>query len=79
MLKASNLNAVHNVSLFLGALVDALCGLSRTAEVTSAMNEYVEMINLVFRRHMSFEWTEKTIHLLERCIRLFNKRKDLRF
>lgn len=74
MLDASDFDAAENVSPFLSALVDAFCGLSRTAEVVSAMTEYVGMMSLVFRRHMNFEWTERTIQFVERSIVLFKKK-----
>ncbi|NJK52916.1 MAG: hypothetical protein HC936_08975 [Leptolyngbyaceae cyanobacterium SU_3_3] len=75
MLEASDYDAVDNVSPFLGAIVDSLCGLNSTAEVTKAMTEYVDMVNFVFRRHLNFEWTKETIVLLDRRIRSFKKAK----
>lgn len=55
MLKASDFDAIDNVSPVLDGFVDALCSLCRSAKVTSAMTEYVDMVNFMFRRHMNFE------------------------
>lgn len=79
MLEASDFGAVDKVSPFLGFLVDGLCGLSRIDEVTSAMTKYVDMVNLVFRRHMDFEWTKKTIQILRQRIRSFEKKERFAF
>lgn len=51
MLETSDFVAADNISPFLGAVVDAFCGMSRIVEVASAMTEYVGMVNLVVRRH----------------------------
>lgn len=49
MLKASNFDAVDNVFSFLGALIDALCGLCHTAEVRNKSTERVDRVNVVLR------------------------------
>lgn len=76
MLEASGFDVVDNVFPFLDALGDAFCSLKRTAEVTSAIAEYVYMVNLMFRRRTSFEWTVGTFQVLERRISLSKKKKD---
>lgn len=55
MFEALDIDAIDNVSPFLSALVVAHYGLSRSNEVTSAMNEYADMVSLVFKSNMNFE------------------------
>lgn len=75
-LKSSDFDAVDNISPLLSALADAFVGMSRTAEVRSSKAEYVVRIDFAFRKHMNFEWIEKTIQLLEQSIRSFKKNQD---
>lgn len=76
VLEASDFDTVDNGSPFLGTLFEAFCGLCCTAEVTRSITEYVDMVIMVFARNIIFEWTEKTIQLLEWRIRSFKKKKD---
>lgn len=55
MLGALDFNFIDIVSPFLGGLVDSLCGLRETGETTISLTSYVDMVNVLFTRHMSFE------------------------
>lgn len=55
-LKAYDFNSIHMLLLFLNGPFDGLCGLTKTDETTRASTAYVDMINFLFRRHMSSEW-----------------------
>lgn len=76
---ASYFDAVDNDLLFLGALVEFLWVLSRSAEVARAMIEYVGMASFVFWRYMNIEWTRKTLQLWWRCIWSLKKKVSLAF
>lgn len=56
MLEASEFDSINNISPFLRELVDGLCGLTKSTETTSAFIEYVDTVNILFKRHRSFEW-----------------------
>lgn len=62
------------MSLFLGTLVDSMCGRFVTAVVTKAFKEYVYMVNFLFICHIRFEWTEESIQHLGSCIRFFKEK-----
>lgn len=68
MLEASVFDAVKSFYPFPAALVDACCGLNSTAKITSALTEYVDMVNFVFKRHRTFEWTKESTELLMQSI-----------
>lgn len=61
MFEASDFDVVDNVPLFLGALLDTLCDLCNTAEVSSAMTDYVDIVEFVFGPRRNIEWTKKSI------------------
>lgn len=73
MLDASDSDYTDNVIPFLGTLVDSMCGLFVTTEVTKELTENVDRVNFLFRRDMHFEWNEESIQHLETCIRSFNE------
>lgn len=79
MLETSDFNAVDDVSFFVGALVDTFCGLSSIAEVTTTLTEYIDIVNFVFRRHKSFEWTKEATELFEIYIESFMKKARTAF
>lgn len=56
MLEAAGFDAVDSVLLSLSVLVDIFSGLKRTAEGTSVMIAYVDIVSFVFSRQSNFEW-----------------------
>lgn len=63
MLKVSDHDSPDNGLLFLGALVDAFCGISKSAKVVKTFTRYVDMVNCMFRRGQEMFWNEESLAL----------------
>lgn len=72
MLQTGDYAAVDMVSLFLGALVDRLCGVSNFV-VSKSDTKYVYMVGFFFRRHRRPGRTEMDVHDVNRPIENFKR------
>lgn len=61
ILEKVDFEAVNNASIFFFAFADSICVLICVTKVTSAITEFVDMENVVYKRHMNFEWTVEFI------------------
>lgn len=53
--------------------MDSLCGLTKSIVTTSAFTEYADMVNVLFKHHKSFEWSETSILNLQIRVQTFKK------
>lgn len=74
MLGYSGFDAIDTLSLFLGAIVDSMCGVYHTTEVTEDLTEYVDLGNFLFTRHFNVEWTIEALQHLRSRIMSFKKK-----
>lgn len=75
MLEALDFIKVDQLSLFLGSVVDLLCGKESRAEVTAVFTLYVEFISFFFRRRLISFWASGTLSELDEKRKEFKKKK----
>lgn len=70
MLEAKDLKNLDNVSPFLGALIDRICGLDY-APVTTVFTLYVDIMHMVCGHNKNNRWNEEEISRLQENIGIF--------
>ena len=58
MLEAADIKTVDMLSPFLGALIDTYCGEFDKAPVTTVFTQYVDLVDVVYRRNQVPGWSE---------------------
>lgn len=74
MLEAKEYDSVDMVSPFLGAIIDACCGLTDTADVTQSYTDYADLVDFIYRRNDCPGWTEEELSNLSSKIAAFKLR-----
>lgn len=73
MLRALNFGFIDNLFPFLGGMVNSLCGPTETGETLMALIAFVDILNFLFRRHMSFEWCAESEQHFKRLVQFFKR------
>lgn len=73
MLEAADYNAIDQEFPFSGENIDTCFGTSTSAPVNNVCITYVALVNRIYRRFHSPEWTEVTLVKWERPINIFKR------
>lgn len=79
MLEAPDFDSIDNVFSVFGGLADSLCDPTTFGKTNSALNEYVDMVNYLCKRHKSFEWCDGSLWHLQTRGQTFKKPANAAF